>query len=651
MPEWHDTTRPDAPPEPGFSTATGRGEVGLLVINAERIIQSANELAAGLLGIPLAELQGARLEVAPSFVGEATAMDTIAHFLLPTLTSGGEVSGARIPVTRPGQPLVLLRLDTARLPTRGEHLLVLTPVRTPTPEDSADAEALQRLEEERQRLEARLHTERAALKAIIESAPVGMALLRGPDLRFEIANRALQSYSPGIPLLGRPFAETAPEMPEALEILQQVQRDGRARTMTDLPLHIQRFPDAPPEQAYFTFSCVQADCGGHRDAVVAVIVETTKRVDALREQERAVDEANRSRARLQSVFDHMVDGICVWSADGCLQMLNRSAGEILGVEADELFGLPIEKFIRRLNPRQLDTTPVDPLENAFTRALAGEKVRLVDYVLFNQLLRHDLVLRLSAGPIHGDGGIVGAVTVLRDVSELRSLDVLKDQFLRVAAHELKTPVAIMKGYAMALQQSGDDLHPARRRMLDAISRGSDRIERIVQDLLDLSQSDARRLELVREPLDLAELVRGCVDRIAIREARHQFEVGGVSSVSVWGDRLRLTHVVNSLLDNATRYSPRGGTIQVVLDLKDDRVVVSVRDEGIGIPPEKQGRIFERFYRAHTDTPYDFGGMGVGLYLSRTIVEAHGGHMWFESQPERGSVFSFDLPLGASHASG
>ena len=113
------------------------------------------------------------------------------------------------------------------------------------------------------------------------------------------------------------------------------------------------------------------------------------------------------------------------------------------------------------------------------------------------------------------------------------------------------------------------------------------------------------------------------------------------------DALRLGEVVRTLLDNAVRYSPEGGRILVSCASKDGRAVVSVQDEGVGIPREKQARLFQRFYRAHTDTPHDYGGLGVGLYIAREIVRRHGGQMWFTSEEGQGSTFSFSLPLGGS----
>jgi signal transduction histidine kinase len=132
---------------------------------------------------------------------------------------------------------------------------------------------------------------------------------------------------------------------------------------------------------------------------------------------------------------------------------------------------------------------------------------------------------------------------------------------------------------------------------------------------------------------------------------YRVRVESGAHVVVEGNPERLEGVILSLLDNAVRYSPQGGDIDVALVVREGEAVVSVRDRGVGIPKDKQAHIFERFYRAHTGTPYDYGGMGVGLYISSEVVRRHGGKMWFESEEGRGSTFYFSLPAVVEDADG
>jgi len=166
-------------------------------------------------------------------------------------------------------------------------------------------------------------------------------------------------------------------------------------------------------------------------------------------------------------------------------------------------------------------------------------------------------------------------------------------------------------------------------------------------LLDISRLHLGQLELTVERVDLPELIQEVADRVALTASQHRIRPVTLEPVVVRGDRDRLEQVLVNLADNAVRYSPQGGDVEVALVVQGDEAVVSVRDYGVGIPAEKQARIFQQFFRAHMGTPYDYGGLGVGLYISNEIVKRHGGRMWFESQEGRGSTFFFSLPLGGA----
>jgi len=356
--------------------------------------------------------------------------------------------------------------------------------------------------------------------------------------------------------------------------------------------------------------------------------------------------AQRRAGELQAVIENMVDGVFVCDAEGRITLANEAALRMLGVDTQEEAGANLAGSIARVRIRHLDTRPVAHEERAVIRALAGETITAQDTIVYDPRAQRDKYIRTSAAPIRDTKGtIMGAVAVARDVTELTELDRLKDQFIAVAAHELKTPVAIMKGYAQALLRTAQDIPPPRRNMLEAIDRGADRIDRIVKDLLDISQLQVGRLDLAVDTIDLAQLAELVVDELAVTADRHRIRLVKADPVVVHGDQGRLEQVLVDLIDNAIRYSPKGGDIDVGVALGEHEVVVSVKDCGVGIPRDKQGSIFQRFYRAHANTPYDYGGMGVGLYISKEIVSRHGGRMWFESEEGRGSTFYFGLPLG------
>jgi len=374
----------------------------------------------------------------------------------------------------------------------------------------------------------------------------------------------------------------------------------------------------------------------HRKAIVGVIgvaLDVTGRT-------RAEAERDAQRQLLAALISNLVEGVVVADVEGRITLVNAAARRMFELD-------PGAATVRELADRTRPRTPGGRLlpypELPWTRALAGEVVTREAFVVEHGGRAFHLVT--SAAPIRTDDGTktLGAVAVVRDESERAELELAKDQFVRVAVHELKTPVTIMKGHAQGMQRRRRTLDPEVQGMVDAINRGADRITRIVEDLVDVSQLQLGTLEVRMDSLDLGALVSRVTARVAGRTTRHAIRLLPAESIDVKGDRDRLEQCVRILLDNAIKYSPENSSVEVTVTTEAGRAVVSVIDHGVGIPAEKQARIFERFHRAVTDTPHDFGGLGVGLYLLHEIIERHGGDVSFVSVPGRGSTFRFTLP--------
>jgi len=257
-----------------------------------------------------------------------------------------------------------------------------------------------------------------------------------------------------------------------------------------------------------------------------------------------------------------------------------------------------------------------------------------------------LIVATSATPIRDvTGAILGAVAVVRDVTEQQGMERLKDVFLSAAAHELKTPVTAIKGYTqlalMRLRTNADI--PRLERALRTIDEQADRITHLVQELLDMSRIHGGRLELQPTPIDLVEVINEVLADMRSSPI-HQFVVSVPPRVPVLADRLRIAQVLQNLVDNAIKYSPDGGLIEVVLKLVGGEAHLTVRDYGIGIAPDKQAHVFDTWFQAHAESVGDVGGLGLGLSICKTIVERHGGRMWVHSTEGRGSTFGVALPL-------
>ncbi|MHB1132875.1 MAG: PAS domain-containing sensor histidine kinase [Chloroflexota bacterium] len=350
------------------------------------------------------------------------------------------------------------------------------------------------------------------------------------------------------------------------------------------------------------------------------------------------------RDQLHILVESIVDAVFVCDGTGTITLANQAGLALIGREGTSV-AVALSDYLVALQLHHPDGRVVLREELAVNRALLGETVSAHQEVGTRPETRRRIDLLISAAPLKdGQGRVVGAVAVARDISELRELDRLKDEFLAVAAHELKTPVTITKGYAQALLRSGHSLPESHRKMLQSIDRGADRIDGLVGDLLDIVRLQTAGIELRSERVDLAELVEEVSDRLAATAPKHRLRLAAVEPVVVQGDRARLEQVLENLLDNALRYSPGGGDVSIGACVRAGAAVVSVEDQGVGIPEERQSRIGQRFYRAHTGTAYDYGGMGVGLFISKEVVERHGGKLWFESTEGHGSTFHFSLPL-------
>jgi PAS domain S-box-containing protein len=226
----------------------------------------------------------------------------------------------------------------------------------------------------------------------------------------------------------------------------------------------------------------------------------------------------------------------------------------------------------------------------------------------------------------------------------------RDEFLSVAAHELRTPVTSLRGFSQLLMRQidrGAALDPARlRRALQTIDEQSTKLTRLVAQLLDVSRIQAGRLSLDLQEIDLAALVENAVAAAQANTTRHVITLHGMSPLRLLADPIRLGQVLTNLLDNAIKYSPTGGPVEVEASQPTgDMVRLSVTDRGIGIAPEHRPHIFDRFYRAHAGS--NFGGMGLGLYISRQIVELHQGRIEVESPAEGGTRFVVSLPIRPS----
>jgi signal transduction histidine kinase len=387
------------------------------------------------------------------------------------------------------------------------------------------------------------------------------------------------------------------------------------------------------------------DPGGGLLGVVLILNRGTERKEEAGEPEQVLSQNENRRRLLHAMLEIIPDIVSVWSADERIVVINQAGLKFLGAKNLEDARRRItEDPYSRLSPRDSEGQPLPESARPFRRALAGETVVAEDITICHPVTQRRVWLRFHALPIRDHAGkVVAAVTLVQDMTVVRELDRLKEQFIRTAAHELKTPVAILKGYAQALLTRESECTAPQREKLEAIRRGADRIDLIVRDILDLLQLTRGRLRLARSRVDLTALVEEAIRVAAATTSRHRLVSRRTTSVTVEGDHGRLLQILAHLLGNAIKFSPHGGDIMVDVTVEGDDAEVRVQDHGVGIPRERQARVFEDFYRAHADTAHGFGGIGVGLYLVYELVRLHSGRVWFESEEGQGSIFAFRIP--------
>jgi two-component system phosphate regulon sensor histidine kinase PhoR len=366
--------------------------------------------------------------------------------------------------------------------------------------------------------------------------------------------------------------------------------------------------------------------GDTLEALGASLNQTASRLD--RTIRTLTEERNLSAAILGS----MVEGVAVVNGAERLAFANPGFASILGLDVPPVAGSSLLEVVRQTE-----------LIAAVRRVLAGEP-RVEAEIVTGTLRQHYFAATVAAVRA---GETSGAVIVLHDITELRRLERIRRDFVANVSHEFRTPLTAIQGFAETLIGGAIDDPQNRGRFLSIILEHSRRLARLTEDLLRLSQMDAEQLDLEIRAVSVSQLVETCYETAQRRAAERALTISlNVPShlPDVAADNRRLQEVLQNLLDNAIQYTLPGGKIVLSAETRNDEVVFTVADTGIGIPQADQPRIFERFYRVDVARSREAGGTGLGLSISKHLVEAHGGRIWVESDVGVGSKFHFAIPV-------
>jgi len=353
-----------------------------------------------------------------------------------------------------------------------------------------------------------------------------------------------------------------------------------------------------------------------------------------------VEEISEEKDYLQTILKGMMEGVLVVDGRGRILTVNDALRNLLSLSWDVADKMPLEVIRNAELEGAIREVIEDGRERAFELTFPSSggrtfEVNVVGIRSFPEEMGKE------------EEKIRGAITVFHDITRLKELEKIRQDFVANVSHELRTPLTTIKGYAETLLE-GALKEEVAFQFVQIIKRHTDRLAKIVEDLLMLSKIESKEFQLKVEVISLQDLIDDVIDFVKEPAEKRKISVSRneiPSSLALKADRSYLEQVLTNLLDNAIKYTPEGGRVTISAIEKDQREIqFSIEDNGIGIPREDIPRIFERFYRVDKGRSQDLGGTGLGLSIVKHLVQAHGGRVWVESQLGKGSTFYFTLPL-------
>lgn len=338
--------------------------------------------------------------------------------------------------------------------------------------------------------------------------------------------------------------------------------------------------------------------------------------------------------QLESVLDNMINGIVMIDRDGKIVLMNRRAEEVLGILAKDLVGRHYAEAKQQYELSQMIQEGLKSKEHL------REEI--------NFYFPEERLLELNLVPIHPEGNeFSGVLLVLQDVSAIRRLERMRSEFVANVSHELKTPITAVKGFAETLLGGAVNDEETARSFLQIIFDESDRLNRLIGDILELSKIESRRVPLIFSPIEIDSFVSKSVKLMESEAARKHIKLSMDIEPGLYAeaDEDRLRQIIMNLLSNGINYTPEGGRVSVKVEGKgEDYIRIVISDSGIGIPKKDLPRIFERFYRVDKARSRSSGGTGLGLSIVKHLIELHKGTISVTSEVGAGSKFIIELPV-------
>lgn len=354
-------------------------------------------------------------------------------------------------------------------------------------------------------------------------------------------------------------------------------------------------------------------------------------------------EIQTERDTVSALLVASADGILVVDRNRRVERTNPALDELTGLSSQQTTGQTCWELLGCKRDGKLACGDVCPFERVFA---SGDSLTDVSFQI-HRPGSEPIWVSGSYAPVRNiDGEFKSGIGSLRDVTKSKEVEQLQNDFVSIVSHELRGPLTAIKGFVQTLILKGERLtEDARRDFLATINDQADRLNQLVEDLLNVSRIESRRLHMRISEVDIEALCRKLINQFRAKWGHRNIQIDVDPNLPlVQADEKKLDEILVNLIDNAVKYSPEGGTVKVAMVPHEDSVQVSVEDSGIGIAPDEAARLFEKFHRIASPETRDIGGTGLGLYIVKSLVEAHGGRIFVTSASGVGSIFTFTLPL-------
>ncbi len=461
--------------------------------------------------------------------------------------------------------------------------------------------------------------------------PVGFSLLRGDDHIVELVNSmALRYTGKNEESIGKPVVEVLPEIEKQgyIKLLDRVKRGGESFNLKESPVIL--IKDEKEKLIYMNIFFQPYYEGKNIEGVLAVFMDVTEQVTTRKKIEEMGE-------RFETMANNIPNLAWIANADGYIFWYNNRWYEYTGTTPQQMEGWgwksvhDPKKLPAVLERWQLSINTGDPFEMVFPIKGADNA--------FRPFLTRVIPIR------DNEGKVIRWLGTNTDITKQKEVERMKDDFIAIASHELKTPLTTIKAYGQIaedmLQEKGDKNTLA---IMKRMSSQVNKLNTLIEDLLDITKIQKGKLTYKEEFFDCNDLLKEVINDMQKTTSTHEIKYNLDSTAQIFGDKNKISQVVDNLISNGIKYSPKANRIIVSTKLQENGVVLSVQDFGIGILAKDRKKIFAQFYRVSGENQITFPGMGIGLYICQEIISRHGGKIWVESKINKGSVFYVWLPF-------